>query len=128
MIAKYGFSIKELALLYQVLLKCLWTEQHYTLNSVRVDDWTAELSIIDDYVGKNKSGKAKLFPCDPKLKTEFNVYITPVVKKYTDKAMWQFISLQCIKINENFRFQFIWLMYGSESVFDTFNADLNFYV
>ena len=43
-IAKYGFSIKEWALLYKLLLR--FFEQNCIVNSVCVDDWTAELAIF----------------------------------------------------------------------------------
>ena len=43
-IAKYGVPIREWWLLYQALLRCLWTK--CIVNSVRVDGWTPTLAII----------------------------------------------------------------------------------
>ena len=53
-----GVRIKEWALLYQTLLRCLWTKS--IVCGVRLDDWTAELAIIASVLKLQLSDK-KMF-------------------------------------------------------------------
>ena len=61
-ITKYSFPIKEWTWWYRALLRC--HEQNSTVNSVHVDDWTAELTriLISEHVhGKFRSSCITFF-------------------------------------------------------------------